>query len=528
MGTTVEEIRVKLLADVEQYKKQIASLNSVTNKFVVGLTAGDKAMARNAVTAQKHAMALKGVEGEIKKIAAVKQLKAPLRADAFNTVRSSVKKLNKELGETKQGFKAFSGELLSIMFFGMQLKKTFTSAFTAIFESYKKVIPEGHAFNKLTTRLSANWEFFKFQLADALAQSPLFQTLIQAAISMLQAFQKLPKPVQEFVGWVIMAGVVVGSLLFATGVLGLGMLGLSKAIGLAKVATTGLQAKVIALNTAMLTSPITWFILALIGLGLAVNKYSSETDVGAKATKNLGKQFLDLLGDSLSPLLEMFGFLGIEFKSFGSLMVWVGAVVVNHLAGLGQVISALVFLWRLAWNLVEAAVEFAIAGMIASFLLLIKALKWLAIGFDELFGTNVASSLIKADSALSKFASGLASVKPEMEDIAEAGANLVKQVSGFGESIVSPSMAVKEYEENLKAAEMAQINAENAINGGTSGITNLLEQPKQSAVSQEYNLYIDNVQVSDVENTELKDTFGKMIEVGSQLNPTLSNTGGGT
>jgi len=125
----------------------------------------------------------------------------------------------------------FNGSALSTLFFGMAIKNTFEGALKSIFGGYKKIIPASSEFNKSTTRLSANWEFFKFQLADALTQSPLFQKFIGYTIELVQSFQKLPTAMKEGIVWAMVLGAVLGSFLLVKSVVRLGLAGITNEMG---------------------------------------------------------------------------------------------------------------------------------------------------------------------------------------------------------------------------------------------------------------------------------------------------------
>lgn len=117
----------------------------------------------------------------------------------------------------------FNGNMLSLLFFGMELQRRAKAAFSALFEGFKKVIPEGHKFNQLTNRMSANWEFFKFQLARALTQTKLFTSFTKQVINLIKQLQQLPKPVKAFIAALLPITAAIGGILMMIGIWWLGL-----------------------------------------------------------------------------------------------------------------------------------------------------------------------------------------------------------------------------------------------------------------------------------------------------------------
>lgn len=146
------------------------------------------------------------------------------------------------LKKSRQEVIGFNGNLLSILFLGMEMQRIFGGALKSIFEGYKKIIPENSKFNRDTTRLNANWEYFKFQLASALVGSKVFDVLINGAIMLIKKFQELSPTAKLFI--VISLGILTaaGALFFFAGVIGLGiisLINLGVAFGITNTAALG-------------------------------------------------------------------------------------------------------------------------------------------------------------------------------------------------------------------------------------------------------------------------------------------------
>lgn len=289
---------------------------------------------------QKH---LDQVNAKMQKLA---ETQARVRVNANRFTKELTQGLNKASTEVVR----FNGNMLSLLFFGMQLQRTFNSALKSIFEGYKKIIPESSDFNRMTTRLSANWEFFKFQLADAFAQSDLFKTFVRIAISLLQVFQKIPEPLKELIVWFLIIGSIIGGILFMVGTWALGIAGLinvtaafggawtvvSGTIGLV---TKGIQG-VITLTTLLAT---TWAGFALIFVAVAL----------------LWKKFVDTFAKDL-------GFIIDDWTDY--VKIFIGAFI----NGISQILIAMLrmpaFFIDVFTNIIRAAQDFGdlIKDIIAS------------------------------------------------------------------------------------------------------------------------------------------------------------------
>ena len=149
---------------------------------------------------------------------------ATIEADkAFDKASKSLGKFGKFAQHGTKQLVEFNGTALSMMFFGMAINRVFKKAMSSIFDGYKKAIPASSEFNRQTLALSANWEFFKFQLADAFAKSDLFQKFIGFTIGLLHTFEKLPVPVKAFLVDMVALAIVLGTLAVVFGTVSLGI-----------------------------------------------------------------------------------------------------------------------------------------------------------------------------------------------------------------------------------------------------------------------------------------------------------------
>lgn len=75
---------------------------------------------------------------------------------------------NLEVSKLRQNTKGFSFDFLTLLFAGMMLQRTFGGMFKSIIDSYKKAAGMNSQFNRSVLKLSANFEFLKFSIANAL------------------------------------------------------------------------------------------------------------------------------------------------------------------------------------------------------------------------------------------------------------------------------------------------------------------------------------------------------------------------
>lgn len=296
--------------------------------------------------------------------ARLSKLKNPLDSKTFQDLKkvnaqmevSSKKVQNLQIQTTKmgraweiskQGVYGFNGALLSTLFFGMEMQRIFGGAISSIFEGYKKIMPEASSFNILTTRLSANWEFFKFQLADALANSPLFQRLIGFAIGLLQAFQRLPESVKTFIVASMAIAAVIGAFMLYASVIGLGIAGLKdlaagmKAVGLS---ITNLPKMPLLAGAAVIAG------VAL--LAKSMNDFHNSSELGAEAGKNMKKNWMDTINSIFSPLMEGLGNTSFEIKNMNEWWLIIGVTVHNMVTIFGALIDMIVAVARIMINFV--------------------------------------------------------------------------------------------------------------------------------------------------------------------------------
>ncbi len=134
---------------------------------------------------------------------------------------------NLEVSKLRQNTKGFSFDFLTLLFVGMMLRRTFGGMFKSIIDSYKKAAGMNSQFNRSVLKLSANFEFLKFSIANAL-NSPFVINAIEwftDRIAQLADFLADNPEFANIIIGVVAALATIGTLsMIASGVKQIGML----------------------------------------------------------------------------------------------------------------------------------------------------------------------------------------------------------------------------------------------------------------------------------------------------------------
>ena len=117
----------------------------------------------------------------------------------------------KALNDITKNARRFKMELLSVMFFGLGIKRFFQGLLQPALE------------------LAGVFELFSTMLSIVFL--PVALLLLDVLLPIMDFFIGLPQPVQLIIGTFALLGVIIGSLLFLFGMLGLGLAGLTMAFG---------------------------------------------------------------------------------------------------------------------------------------------------------------------------------------------------------------------------------------------------------------------------------------------------------
>jgi len=376
------------------------------------------------------------------------------RKDAANTARmeqaqnktnSAFQRFVNVLKVGQDAIVGFNGALLSLLFLGMQMQRTFTNALKAIFEGYKEAIPEGHKFNAITNELAANWEFFKFQLADALANSPMFERMTEIAVWMLDIFSTMPEPLQRILGYTTAILAAFGTLLFFVGVTGLGLAGLVDSAKTFRNVIGGITFAAFA----AFAMKIAKIVAALAVLNGTLIKFWRETQQGEEQLNSMKSAGTEIINNFLAPFRNLLGDTIPVMGNFGEVGVYIGAVVGNALTGLLQVVAALSGIFRLAWEAAASIVSITISAMLRPIEKLLQALVWMTQALDAAFGTDTASSVRGWHRNVSNLANSLQDAAMDFDRFNQAGIDTGKIIDDLSKTIDSPSVAVEDYRKRI-------------------------------------------------------------------------------
>jgi methyl-accepting chemotaxis protein len=387
---------------------------------------------------------------------------------------------------SRMGALGFNGTLLSLLFFGMEMKRVFGGALRSIFDGYKKIIPESHKFNVMTTKLSANWEFFKFQLADAMANSKLFQRFIQFLIQIIQKFQGLGENTKVVLVSLLAIGVALGGILFTVGVWGMGMAAISDMVTATTLGFGKMGGAVKGISFAKFVKG--GLILAAVAGAIylaksAFDKFADSSDYARDKSKQLKQGWLSILNQVINPTTIAIDKQKISLKNLSEVGVYFGAVLSNAFALIGMAASFLIMVVRQVYNALTGLIKLIGTGFLTSIEALLDGFAAVAdvVGWD------------KEAASARRYANDIDSITQSLnrmiaQDLNDMGGS-VKDFMDTGDllmgSLVSPAKAVREYREELARLEQQQkqqtsmtdsILSQNAKRGNTTSQTTNVQQ----------------------------------------------------
>jgi hypothetical protein len=150
----------------------------------------------------------------------------------YNKGMSKVQQTVKNLGgdfstmsaQTKKMSKGFDMNMMSMMFFGMQIQKTFLGIQNQMLNTFKMLDKKGiMPLNRALTKMEAAFTFLSFAMMKAM--EPVLLPIIDMVVGVIDWFSQLPEPVLQAVDAFILFGIALGTGMFLLGTLSLGMAG---------------------------------------------------------------------------------------------------------------------------------------------------------------------------------------------------------------------------------------------------------------------------------------------------------------
>lgn len=123
----------------------------------------------------------------------------------------------------KQYSQSFNMALLSAMFFGMAMKMVAEQITRATTQTFLKLTEATTTSGQALTRLTANWEYLKFTIGSAIAES--LEPLVPRLVEIIQKFTDWVDQNPKLVSGIIGVIGVLGTILFVFGTVGLGIKG---------------------------------------------------------------------------------------------------------------------------------------------------------------------------------------------------------------------------------------------------------------------------------------------------------------
>jgi len=209
------------------------------SKSFRNVTKNNKAMTQSFNVGADAASAFRGIFGDL----------APAASNTTSRFRGFLNTMNQLRG-------AMLMLSLSMLFFGMAIKRVFEGIMRSATQSFNKIMESSGYFGSAIQRLGVYWEYLKFTIGSALntALMPLMPYIIQIINAVTRWIQENPK----LTAGLIALGVILGTILLVFGTLGAAFTGISgffTSLGLT-VPTAG--------------AAIEGFTAALSGMGLTV------------------------------------------------------------------------------------------------------------------------------------------------------------------------------------------------------------------------------------------------------------------
>jgi len=139
--------------------------------------------------------------------------------EAVNQLTGQTMSVGKAMADAQKNTRRFKMEFLGVMFFGMQLMRTFKGLTVGTTKFFMKVTEGQTDAGRSVTKLSASYEFLKFSLGNAIGEMvksmPFLMDMLNAVSGWIENNQKLA------------AGITLGLLVTGTGLFAFAQLGLA-------------------------------------------------------------------------------------------------------------------------------------------------------------------------------------------------------------------------------------------------------------------------------------------------------------
>jgi len=184
-----------------------------------------------------------------------------------NVVDKASAQLNRVQNRLQQFGRSFKMEYLSLLFFGMAIQRMFLGLARTGMDAYMKITEGQTEFGQSTLKLAAAWEYTKFVIGEAIGS--VLTALLPTILPIIRKITDWVEQNKELVGWIIIIGVILGTLMMTFGIVALGIRGMLAWIGnmigafkMLGVAATFLMANPVILAIALIAAAIIFLYFA--------------------------------------------------------------------------------------------------------------------------------------------------------------------------------------------------------------------------------------------------------------------------
>jgi len=194
------------------------------DKMSKGLKGAEKnmeGMGKKAQTLHTRSQQLGRTTAELEDGLAKQGMAVNRAGKAYDKLTGRIVDQDKAFGKAARMTNRFRMELLGIMFFGMMIQRVFLGLARTGVDTFMKITEGQTQAGQAITSLSAGFQYLKFSIGEALGTTlmPFMDTIIGIIESVVDWIERNP----ELVGWLIILGAAIGSLLLVVGSLGLGI-----------------------------------------------------------------------------------------------------------------------------------------------------------------------------------------------------------------------------------------------------------------------------------------------------------------
>jgi hypothetical protein len=213
-----------------------------------------------------------------------------------------------------------------LLFQGMAIQRFFGGLARSMIETYSLAMGQNSTFANGINMLSGAWEFLKFSIMDALAETGMLDWVIEKVIGLVNWFGTLSPTARVAIGVMVAMGVVLGTVSVIAGQFALSLLAMIEVVSLVKaISFAPLLAKVTAFGTASWAAMAPWLLFgALIAAVIGIAAFALIR--ARKYTVDWGDAF-ELMGWSTIRLVQLM------IKTFIGLMDPVTMFVNTLIAG---------------------------------------------------------------------------------------------------------------------------------------------------------------------------------------------------